>query len=488
LVTVMSARLVLGRSGFVALLVAGLAAGSVAGPGFAANAEAGGSRAVRGLGAAERGDGWGKAQLVSGTGVGQSGITSVSCAAPGDCSAGGFESGQAMVVGQRNGVWGQAEVVPGTFQLNTTGQAEVTSVSCASPGNCSAGGTYSTVGYVYASPQQAFVVSERNGVWGEAEEIPGLAALNTGGNAQVNSVSCGAAGDCVVGGQYSSGSETGNAGAVPFVAVQEHGRWGKAEQLPGLTNGAGEVYSVSCGAKGNCVAGGYFGRNHVRSLLDAFVAVLKDGRWARALPIRMGEVSAVSCASAGNCTAAGGGLPGGALAVSQRHGRWGKVEEIPGQARNTFSIESVSCAAPGDCATGGTGGIVAVQHHGVWGKAEQVPGLAALDRGNFTWVMSVSCGSVGDCSAGGFYSSRLGAGLSAFVTVEHHGVWGNAEPVPGLAALSNHEPTGQINSVSCASAGHCSAGGITAGGPNIAGHAFVVSQRARRRRTRAPGR
>ena len=42
---------------------------------------------------------------------------------------------------------------------------------------------------------QGFVVSESNGRWGKAIEVPGLGALNTGLNADVLSVSCAAAGD-----------------------------------------------------------------------------------------------------------------------------------------------------------------------------------------------------------------------------------------------------------------------------------------------------
>jgi len=38
--------------------------------------------------------------------------------------------------------------------------------------------------------QQAWVASEAGGRWGRAEEVPGTAALNAGGNAAVTSVSC----------------------------------------------------------------------------------------------------------------------------------------------------------------------------------------------------------------------------------------------------------------------------------------------------------
>jgi hypothetical protein len=53
---------------------------------------------------------------------------------------------------------------------------------------------------------QGFVVSEKNGVWGRAVEVPGLAALNKGGNAGVGSVSCASPGTCAAGGSYADRS------------------------------------------------------------------------------------------------------------------------------------------------------------------------------------------------------------------------------------------------------------------------------------------
>jgi hypothetical protein len=47
---------------------------------------------------------------------------------------------------------------------------------------------------------QAFVVEETGGSWGTAQEVPGSAALNAGGYANVNSVSCASAGNCAAGG------------------------------------------------------------------------------------------------------------------------------------------------------------------------------------------------------------------------------------------------------------------------------------------------
>ena len=78
------------------------------------------------------------------------------------------------MVSEVNGTWRTAQEVPGTAALNAGGDAEITSVSCASAGNCSAGGSYTdSSGHL-----QAFVVSEVNGTWRTAKEVPGTAALN----------------------------------------------------------------------------------------------------------------------------------------------------------------------------------------------------------------------------------------------------------------------------------------------------------------------
>jgi hypothetical protein len=83
------------------------------------------------------------------------------------------------------------------------GGATVVSVSCASTGNCSAGGSY-TDG---SGRLQAFVVDEIDGTWGNAEEVPGLEALNAGGNASIVSLSCPLPGNCGACGYYRDGSD-----------------------------------------------------------------------------------------------------------------------------------------------------------------------------------------------------------------------------------------------------------------------------------------
>ena len=70
--------------------------------------------------------------------------------------------------------------------------------------SCAKGGRLQRRGYYSdgAFNQQAFVVIEVKGVWGKAEEVPGTAALNKGGSASINSVSCASADRCSAVGGY----------------------------------------------------------------------------------------------------------------------------------------------------------------------------------------------------------------------------------------------------------------------------------------------
>ena len=184
-------------------------------------------------------------------------VFEVSCASAGNCSAGGFyednlDSNQAFVVSQVNGIWHAAIEAPGTAALNTGGGgAAVNSVSCASAGNCAAGGSYAdSSGF-----EQAFVVSEVNGTWHAAIEVPGTATLNQGGDAAVNSVSCASAGNCAAGGSYSNRGQA-------FVVSEVNGTWHAAIEVPGTAalnqGGDAAVNSVSCAMAGNCAADGYY--------------------------------------------------------------------------------------------------------------------------------------------------------------------------------------------------------------------------------------
>ena len=452
--------------------------------------------------AAGAGGTWGKAEQVPGTAAlnqgGHAVTLSVSCAAAGDCSAVGYSTpsassvvAKAFVVTESGGRWGKAEEVLGSAAFNSSG-ATVDSVSCAAAGDCSAGGS---------AGQQAFVVNQTGGRWGKAEQVPGLAALNRAGLAQIVSVSCTAPGQCSAGGYYASRVSHGLLVTQPFVVSESGGTWGTAQAVRGaaaVNPGGAMVNSVSCAAAGDCSAGGTYAS---RAGQQAFVVNQTGGRWGTAeqvpgtAALNKGggaAVGSVSCAAAGRCSA-GGYYENGSLfmqpfVVNETGGTWGRAEQVPGTAAlnkgGTAQVDSVSCAAAGTCSAGGdysldngnTEAFVVNETGGRWGKAEQVPGTAALNkRGAET--TSVSCAAAGQCSAGGYYLDGTG-GQQAFVVNEAGGTWGKAEQVPGTAAL-NKGGFAQIVSVSCAAAGRCGAGGLYASG-SVNGRpvtqAFIVSE------------
>ncbi len=73
--------------------------------------------------------------------------------------------------------------------------------------------------YTNTTSSQAFAVTEVNGRWGAAFEVPGTGQLNAGRNATVTVLSCTAGGTCGVGGDYSAGPGGGQSGEV-FVATR----------------------------------------------------------------------------------------------------------------------------------------------------------------------------------------------------------------------------------------------------------------------------
>ena len=327
---------------------------------------------------------WDKAIVVPGTAklnVGDNAaLDSVSCPSAGNCTGIGYYYSYApvsgyelFVVDQRGGRWGKAIEVPGMAQLNARGDVGFESLSCPSAGNCAAGGFYND----RYGHDQAFVVSERNGRWGNAFEVPGTRALNVGRGGATLSVSCASAGNCAAGGHYNDAGGYLQA----FIASERNGRWGKAIEVPGTaqlnSGGRAQVDSVSCPSAGNCLAAGRYAvvANHT-VLFQVFVINQRNGRWGKAVELPglaalnvdgNAGLGQVSCASPGDCAIGGGYQDGNnlgqAFVASEHNGTWGNAIEVPGTAAldvgGNALIVSVSCVAVGAgldhyCAAGGS--------------------------------------------------------------------------------------------------------------------------------------
>jgi hypothetical protein len=389
---------------------------------------------------------WGKAIEVPGLsslkGFGDLAEFEVSCGSSGNCEVGGDYIGPrdgvfAFVASERNGVWAKAISVPGLGALNTGRDEELTSLSC-SPGgdNCTAGGSYE-VGSGSSRGFDAYVVSERNGRWGKATPVPGL---NPSQFARIRSVSCASAGNCSGGG--SLGGQQG------FLVSEKNGTWGKAIVVPGLsalnTGNEAEVDHVSCATVGNCVAGGSYFDTQDNELV-----------WV----------------------------------ASEKNGTWGNATTVPGlnalAAGGFADDQALSCTTPGNCAASGTyqgsvagnfQGWVASEKTGTWGSAIEVPNLGTLNTGGNVQVVLVSCAAPGNCAAGGSFAltDEEGGDTGAFVATEVKGAWGKATAVPGLSALNTGSSV--VDALTCAPAGPCVVGGSYVDHSNhIRG--FVISQK-----------
>jgi hypothetical protein len=388
---------------------------------------------------------------------------------------------QAFVADRRNGAWGKAIEVPGTAALNAGGNATVTSVSCTSAGECTAGGSYAPGGTAAGgvlTASEAFVATETGGAWGKAIEVPGTAALDAGHSAVVGSLSCWSPGNCTAAGSYAPGGSSGGyADTQAFAVTETAGTWGTATELPGLAalnaGGQAEVSSISCAGAGSCAVGGDI--IIPGSASDAFVADESDGSWRPAeqvpgIPLSPGSVAAVnsvSCASPGNCSAAGYYGTSSELlgfVATEMNGTWRGAQLLAG----TRNASSVSCASPGECVAGGDydagrqglQAYLVTEANGDWGKPAPVPGLAAMNAGQYAVTQSVACSAPGDCGAGGVYADTGPESSQPFVVTETDGTWGHAQQVPGMATL-NTDDEAFVEAISCTSPQACTAAGVS---------------------------
>ncbi len=350
----------------------GAAAISCASPGNCAvggdyQQDVSGSVETEGFVASEVNGTWHDAAPVRGTVSANTDVNSVSCPAAGDCvAAGDFTDRagnlEAFVADQSHGTWGSEITV--AARLNVGGGASVSSVSCVSAGNCAAGGSYA----IKSNRFEAFTVDERHGVWLAAHEVAG--ALNAGANAGINSVSCASPGNCVAGGSYTD--RAGHTQA--FLVTEKGGAWSAAQEVAGKLNAGGNatVNTVSCRSAGNCGAGGSYtatGKgttppNQTRQ--EAFVVSERHGVWSAAREVAgalntagSADLETISCPSAGDCAAGGyysiGNGLGHGFVVTERGGTWLAASEMAANL-DTFaggSVDSISCVSVSDCTAGG---------------------------------------------------------------------------------------------------------------------------------------
>src|SRR5262249_39599734 len=266
-----------------------------------------------------------------------------------------------------------------------------------------------------------------------------------------------------------------------LLLTQTSGKWATGVKAP-LPAGAAPdpgvaLRSVSCASAGNCTAVGNYPDSSGRT--QALLLTRTSGHGTAAEPPvpahadpDAGVVSnSVSCGSAGNCTAVGNylGSPGRphGLLLTQTSGHWTAAKApLPANAAPDLFVDllSVSCASAGNCTAVGAytdsstnqQGLLLIQTSGHWTAAEAPvpPGAAADPLADPNWV---SCGSAGNCPAVGDYLGSPGH-RQGLLLIQTSGSWAAAQaPLPAGAAAAR--AFAFLPSVSCASAGNCTAVG-----------------------------
>jgi hypothetical protein len=394
--------------------------------------------------------------------------------------------------------WGKADPVTGLAALNKGHNASVSyisrqlyggsnwwpgAMSCWGRGACAAGGFYTD----RHGHSQAWVAQERKGRWTRAEEVPGTAALNKGGNAAVGYVSCARTSACVAVGSYTDNGGNGQW----FTDSERGGRWGTAAEVPYPALDNASIAAVWCAAGGLCAAGGSF--TDSAGATQAWVATEVSGRWQPALevpglatlatdgggPVTGSALTSVSCASAGNCAAGGQYDIGNTnpaiepFVVSEVSGTWRSAEEVPGIGTASplsyadGSATFITCPSAGNCTAAGyyqvddpdecdlgcTGTFLVNQAHGTWRSVTTDPDL--------TYILWLTCPAAGDCVAAGGHDNSDDVWTGQLVS-ETRDRWAPTLVLPATTA---------VNSVSCSSPGYCAAGGSTG-----ANSGFVISE------------
>jgi PASTA domain-containing protein/List-Bact-rpt repeat protein len=277
-------------------------------------------------------------------------------------------------------------------------------------------------------------------------------------------------------------------GAEAQPAARADPSWGAAIEAALPANAAAQrsgasVASISCPSSGNCSAVGWYTDSSGET--EGLLLTETAGSWAAGveavLPANVDPtrpdvyLTSVSCSSAGNCSAVGaynddtgtGVLDNTeGLLLTETAGRWsaGVEAALPADASPFRHVQwgSVSCASAGNCtavgeydSVGGPRGLLLTETAGSWAPVvEPVP----PETGASTWLESVSCATAGNCTAvGGYYAGSSGGALLLTQTA---GTWDTAAEAPLPTGAATSGQIAELYSVSCASAGNCGAVGL----------------------------
>lgn len=255
-----------------------------------------------------------------------------------------------------------------------------------------------------------------------------------------------------------------------------------AQPAPTLLESDAGVTSVACPAIGDCTAVGSYESTGGEPL--GLLLTETGGLWAPSTEAVMPNgssndpnvnLAAVSCGSAGDCSAVGNYVDSSynqqGVVINERSGTWhtgSKVFSPPGAAGNPEeTMQAVSCPSAGNCGAvgdyvnqyGETSALVVNETKWDWSPVQTItlPAGATGTIGPSSSLDSISCTSAGNCTAVGWYTSDANA-IEGLLLNEVNGVWqAGVEAVPPTPTAA--QPNVSLSSVSCSAPGTCSAVG-----------------------------
>jgi hypothetical protein len=375
-------------------------------------------------------------------------INAISCTSGTACSAGGFistsKTTDALVLDESKGRWKRAQTIHATGSSHHVDNATIKAISCSSPGNCSAGGSFvNGVGLSRSEllggdgPTTAFVVDEVHGKWRSAHALFGVVAPGNEEGATISYLSCPAIGSCVAAGTFASVpcADGDNDCILPgatykrqfeksFVVNEVRGVWGSPEWLHNANRGEyPNLTGLSCSASGTCAAVGT--SLSPSGQQEGFVANEVKGRWkstvlfpGASVPGQTSSImNAVSCGSRGNCSA------GGSYTDNLGH-------------THPFLVDEVS---------------------GAWQRAAVVKGATRPALNQYAQIQTISCGSASHCTAFGESLGPPSAGLYFFVLTKRANTWSSVRLVPVSNSFAFRGFSG--SDMACSSGQNCTIAG-----------------------------
>ena len=284
---------------------------------------------------------------------------------PGNCAVIGENNIGPFAAILSGSAWGQITSVTSITGDDVGSVQSLDFVSCPVEGDCTAVGTYEITETVQSSDvvqtgqtSLLYTMSESNGVWGVANEVP-----NFDGDAPVDGAfECTSVGNCVLGGSYSPVA-VGTTEA--FLDAEDNGTWGSPVDVPGVEalnlGNTATITAISCVKTQNCTAGGtYWTQGHV---VEGFVTRELNGVWRKEHTIKNSRgvfpVTALSCSSVNNCAAVGNASTTGTAELDlEVNGAWRPLQAISvaGRGRRIYgdSLSAIACVKSGYCAAVGS--------------------------------------------------------------------------------------------------------------------------------------